>query len=85
MSNIILPTEEVQPQESDTLEYQATEDDEEKFFCIYHMNMQPSEADALSASYRKWLIMRFIAQKNLEKEAMQQHRLMQSIGSNLKV
>jgi hypothetical protein len=54
------------------LTYQATEEDEEKFFLIYHMHIQPSEADALPQDRRQWLIARFVAQKNMEREMMQQ-------------
>ncbi len=83
MTNIILPNEE-KTGDPEVAEYVPTEDDEERFFCMYHMNFQPSEADALSPSYRKWLIMRFLAQKNMEQEAMEKHRLMAQIGSNLR-
>jgi hypothetical protein len=37
----------------------------------------------LSPDYRKWLIARFVAQKNLEREAVERHRLMHAIGPNL--
>ncbi len=84
MSNIILPQEEEQP-EKIALEYEATERDEEVFFLMYHMNFQPSEANALEENYRKWLIARFVAQKNGEREYVQQQRLMSQIGPNLKV
>jgi hypothetical protein len=90
MTNIILPDgvenneekneQEVQPLETD---YKATEEDEERFFLMYHMNFQPSEAEKIAPKYRKWLIMRFIAQKNLEQEAMERQRLMRQIGPNL--
>lgn len=66
-------------------EYKPTEEDEERFFLMYHMNFQPSEVDALAPSYRKWLIMRFIGQKHMEQEQVQRQRLMQQIGPNLKV
>lgn len=80
MTNIILPTEEdKEPQ------YQPTETDEEVFFCIYHMNIQPSEAYDMKPDYRKWLIMRFFAQKNLEKEAYEQQRLLKSISGSSKI
>lgn len=74
-------SQEINPLQTD---YQATEEDEERFFLMYHMNMQPSEVEKLKASYRKWLIMRFIGQKNLEQEAMERHKLMARLGPNLK-
>lgn len=94
MSKILIPgeddtptteTNETQEQQPQTPEYKATEEDEERFFLMYHMNFQPSEADRLAPAYRKWLIMRFIAQKNMEQEAVERHRLMQQLGPKLKV
>ena len=82
MTNIILPNDE---EKDDDLTYSATEEDEERFFLMYHMDFQPSEVEALKPDYRKWLIARFIAQKNLEQEAMQRQKLMQQIGPNIKV
>lgn len=81
MSNILIP-DDFKKDEEDL--YKPTEADEERFFLMYHMNFQPSEVDALSDKYRKWLLMRFMAQKNLEQEAIQRHQLMQQLGPNLK-
>ena len=66
-------------------EYQATEEDEERFFLMYHMNFQPSEVEKIAPTYRKWLIMRFVAQKHMEQDAVQKQKLMQQIGPNLKM
>lgn len=82
MSEIIIPKSE--KEEEQELNYASTEDDEEKFFLMYHLSFQPSEVENLSADYRKWLIARFIAQKNLEREAMERHRIMSTIGGDLK-
>lgn len=67
-----------------TITYQPTERDEEEFFLMYNMNLQPSEVQALDDEYRQWLIARFIAQKNMEKEAFQRHQLMNQLGPDLK-
>jgi hypothetical protein len=85
--SIILPEDDNQKSEnqSEELNYNATEDDEEKFFLMYHMNFQPSEVDKLSNDYRKWIIARFVAQKNLEREAMERHRIMSQIAPNIKM
>jgi hypothetical protein len=88
MTNIILP-EDNQGENNDEsqveeINYNATEEDEEKFFLIYHMNIQPSEADKVLPDYRKWLIARFVAQKNMEREAMERHRLMSQIAPTLR-
>jgi hypothetical protein len=85
--SIILPEDDNQKDnnQSEELNYNATEDDEEKFFLMYHMNFQPSEVDKLSNDYRKWIIARFVAQKNLEREAMERHRIMSQIGPNIKM
>jgi hypothetical protein len=87
MTNIILPNENDDQNEESQVEeinYNATEDDEEKFFLIYHMNIQPSETEKISPDYRKWLIARFVAQKNMEREAMERHRLMSQIAPNIR-
>lgn len=84
MSNIILTGEDNVEEENTELAYKATEADEERFFLIYHLNIQPSEAESLSEDYRKWLIARFIGQKQMEREAMQQQRMMSALGPNLK-
>jgi hypothetical protein len=96
MTNIIFPGDEEpkneqeqaqngQEGQEEVIQFTATEEDEERFFLMYHLNFQPSEVEALKPEYRKWLIMRFVAQKNLEQEAMQRQRLMQQLGPNLKV
>lgn len=86
MSEIILPggTNEEQEQEEE-LKYQATELDEDIFVCIYHLHMQPSEASGLDPDYRKWLIARFVAQKQLEKEMFERHRMMNAIMPNIRI
>lgn len=74
------------------INYEATEQDEENFFLMYHMSFQPSEVEKLDAEYRKWLIARFMAQKNMEREAMERNRfamqehqrILSEIGPNLK-
>jgi len=81
MPEIIIPNEENSNEEE--LKYKATEEDEERFFLMYHMSFQPSEAEALSADYRKWLITRFMGQKAMEKEMMERHRLMSQIGPSI--
>lgn len=83
--NIILPeSDEDESNKGETLKYNATEDDEEKFFLMYHMDFQPSEVEKLNPDYRKWLIARFVAQKNMEREAMERHALMSQIAPTIK-
>ena len=83
--NIILPEDSNQESDKEeALRYNATEDDEEKFFLMYHMDFQPSEVDKLNSDYRKWLIARFVAQKNMEREAMERHALMSQIAPTIK-
>lgn len=82
MSEIIVP--EGDNEEVSELKYNATEADEENFFLMYHMNFQPSEVQNLNPDYRKWLIARFVAQKNMEREMMERNRLMAQISPNLK-
>jgi|694.fasta_scaffold22898_3 hypothetical protein len=86
MSDIIMPTEDPQTSENQIeLTYQATEDDEEKFFLMYHMGMQPSEVDSLTEERRKWILARFIHQKNMERETIERQRIMQKIQPSLKL
>lgn len=84
MSEIVIPGEQP-PEENTELKYQATEEDEERFFLMYHMNFQPSETEALSADYRKWIIARFMGQKAMEKEMMERHKMMQQIGPSIRL
>jgi hypothetical protein len=83
MSEIVIPGDNTPPEENEDLKYQATEEDEERFFLMYHMSFQPSETEALSADYRKWLIARFMGQKAMEKEMMERHRLMSQLGPQI--
>ncbi len=83
MSEIVIPGE-TPPEENEELKYVATEEDEERFFLMYHLNFQPSEVEALSADYRKWIIARFMGQKAMEKEMMTRHQMMQQIMPNVR-
>ena len=47
---------------------------EEKFFFLYHMHMIPPDAMQLPINERKWIIQRFIQQKDKENEAMEAAR-----------
>lgn len=85
MSNILIPEDGRELEQSQEAEYNATEEDEERFFLMYHMNFQPSEVEKLNPLYRKWLINRFVAQKHMEQEAMQRQKLMAQIGPSIKV
>jgi hypothetical protein len=82
---IIIPESEEQGPQEEELKYKATESDEKNFFLMYHLHWPPSEVANLDPDYREWLIARFIGQKGMEREAMEQHRLMNAIGPNLKV
>lgn len=84
MSNILLPEDENKTGQVEANEYQPTEEDEERFFLMYHLNFQPSECEKLSPKYRKYLIQRFVAQKNMEREMVERQRLMHQLGPTLK-
>lgn len=47
---------------------------EEIFFFQYHMRMQRSEALQIPINERKWMIERFLQQKEKENEAMEAAR-----------
>lgn len=66
------------------INYQPTDCDEECFFLLYHLKVQPSEAKALDPEQRKWMIARFMAQKEMEQEAVTRHQIMNQLGPDLK-
>jgi hypothetical protein len=80
---IIVPDSDEAENQEEELKYKATEADEEKFFLMYHLNWPPSEVDSLTEDRRKWLIARFVGQKQLEREAMQQMRIREQVLPNL--
>jgi len=91
MSEILLPedvqnenTENAAESQEEELKFQPTEADEEMFFLMYHYNWAPSEVMKLNDDYRKWLIARTFAQKEMEREAMQRMKLMSELGPDLK-
>ena len=81
--SILLPESE---SESDDfkINYKPTDIDEECFFLLYHLSVQPSEAKNLETEQRKWMIARFMAQKEMEQEAVTRHQLINQIGPDLK-
>lgn len=86
MSELVLATNDDSEEQELVITYKPTEKDEEKFYLMYFMHLQPSEIDAMTDEYRQWLIARFTMQKNMEKEMMQQARLAQSLDlSKLKL
>lgn len=89
MSDIIITGQDAKPEDEKAqvqveISYEATEEDEERFFLMYHLNFQPSEVEKLKTDYRRWLIARYMTQKKMEQEMMQRQRLMQTIGHDLK-
>lgn len=84
---IIVPetAKETQETTEEELKYKATEADEEKFFLMYHLNWSPSEVDSLSEDRRKWILARFVGQKQMEREAMQQMQIRDQIMPNMRV
>lgn len=77
---IILPEDDQEQPEVENQKFESSQEDEEKFMLMYHMNFQPSEVDNLSEERRKWIVARFMAQKNMEHEMMEQQRIMSSLG-----
>lgn len=85
-SRIIVPkTAEETKDTTEELKYDATEADEEKFFLMYNLNWPPSEVDSLSEDRRKWILARFVGQKQMEREAMQQMQIRDQIMPNMRV
>lgn len=84
MSDIIIPQNEEVQEEREELKYEATEKDEEVFFLMYHVKLQPSEIEAMSDDYRKWLIARFAAQKEMERDGKRSYGKTQNNVSNRK-
>lgn len=54
---ILLPNSQEQNDEEE-LKYPATDTDEECFFLMYFMHMQPTEAYKLTEDHRKWILAR---------------------------
>jgi len=87
MSELILPFSEDQGSSDQEehghelkINYKPTEYDEEEFFLMYHMHLQPSEVAALHDEKRKWLIGRLMMQKQMEKEYVMQQRMAAQIN-----
>ena len=89
MSSIIVPPsakeKKTKNANMDELKYQATEEDEKDFILMYGLNLQPSELVNMDKDKKEWLLHRFMSQKHMEQEMMQQSQLMNRIGPNLKV
>lgn len=89
MSSIIVPPSAKEKKTKnvnmDELKYQATEEDEKDFILMYGLNLQPSELVSMDKDKKEWLLHRFMYQKHMEQEMMQQSQLMNRIGPNLKV
>lgn len=88
MTDIVLPNKNdknKKDEEQVEITYEAEEKDEECFFLMYHLHMQPSEAYNLKEDHRQWLVARYMGQKSMEREAMQQHQLRNQLGHDLKI
>lgn len=79
---VILP-DDMNAEQEEVINYQPTDKDEESFFLMYFLHLQPSEISAMTDDYRKWLLARFIGQKQMEQEAMRQQRMAQSVAQGL--
>lgn len=63
--------------------YEPTQKDEECFFLIYNMGIQPSEAYGLEQEHRRWLVGRSMMQKQMERDMMEQSRIARQVLPNL--
>lgn len=82
MPEIILPDDVHDEHDDDGAEqvnYNPTEYDEQEFFLMYHLKLNPSEIAAMDEEKRKWVIGRFMIQKQMEQKAMEEHRRMAGI------
>ena len=61
--------EDNQPKE-ETLPDDQVEALETQFFLVYYMHIQPSEIEKMSETTKQYLIQRYIHQKQVEKQAM---------------
>lgn len=89
-SNLVLPfNKNEEPAEDAPIEinYTATEADEEKFLLMYHMKLGVADVDSLDDDRRRWILARFMGQKQMEREAYEQHAMMQALnrGGGLKL
>lgn len=84
MTEIILPETNDEEQKSREVNYDPTEYDEEEFILVYHLHLQPSEIASFSDDKRRWVIGRWMMQKQAEREMMEQMRIRNQLG-NLKI
>lgn len=68
-----------------TVNYEPTQDDEEKFMLMYFLHVQPSEIDfdLKDVERRRWVLGRFMMQKQMEQQAMSERRAAMSIAQGL--
>lgn len=88
MAELIIPggdSDNGKDAEEITINYEPTQEDEENFFLMYHFHWTPETIKALDVDYKRWIIGRFMAQKNMEREMMIRHKMMNEIGPNLKI
>jgi hypothetical protein len=80
MSDIIVP-EGVEEENDDqiTTNYEATDIDEEIFFLVYNLHFSWEEAERMDSEKRRWVMLRYMAQKNMEREIMIQQRMQQQL------
>jgi len=47
---------------------------EEQFFYLYHLHLEPEKTNRIPINLRRWLIERFIIQKEKEEQAIESSR-----------
>jgi hypothetical protein len=68
-----------------TVNYEPSQEDEEKFMLMYFLHVQPSEIDfdLKDEERRRWVLGRFMMQKQMEQQAMAERRATMQLAQGL--
>jgi len=85
MPELFIPETETEEESKITVNYEPTQEDEEKFLLMYFLNVQPSEVDfdLKDEERRRWVIGRFMMQKQMEQQAMMERRATMQLAQGL--
>jgi len=85
MPELYIPESDDKAEDKITVNYEPTQEDEEKFLLMYFLNVQPSEIDfnLKDEERRRWVIGRFMMQKQMEQQAMAERRATMQMAQGL--
>lgn len=85
MTELFIPESAETEDDRITVNYEPTQEDEEKFMLMYFLHVQPSEIDfdLKDEERRRWVLGRFMMQKQMEQQAMMERRSAMQIAQGL--